>query len=324
MRARNRSDRWPAGLLGVLLWFLQATALAVTPNQNVVSLTAAEQAWLAEHPKIRLAPDPDFPPIEFLDSAGRYQGIAADYAALIERKLGIQFSIVHLQSWDEVLEKAQRREIDMFGAASRSPQRDRYMDFTRPHIELPGVIIVRNDVEGELHLQDIQQRDVAVVSGYVWQDLVLNDYPDLRLHGVQDLKTGLKETSFGRVDALIANLATASWYIQREGITNLRVAGETGYFGRYSFATRKDWPELNRILQRKARKGGRTLLDHYGATNPAEFFAVATETFFEQPDAMAKRHQELFGVLKDYYRVDPRDWRETRAAAAGGAPEDSK
>jgi hypothetical protein len=79
-----------------------------------------------------------------------------------------------------------------------------------------------------------------------------------------------------------------------------------------------------RILQRKARKGGRTLLDHYGATNPAEFFAVATETFFEQPDAMAKRHQELFGVLKDYYRVDPRDWRETRAAAAGGAPEDSK
>ena len=78
-----------------------------------------------------------------------------------------------------------------------------------------------------------------------------------------------------------------------------------------------------RILQRKARKGGRTLLDHYGATNPAEFFAVATETFFEQPDAMAKRHQELFGVLKDYYRVDPRDWRETHAAAAGGAPEGS-
>ena len=76
-----------------------------------------------------------------------------------------------------------------------------------------------------------------------------------------------------------------------------------------------------RILQRKARKGGRTLLDHYGATNPAEFFAVATETFFEQPDAMAKRHRELFGVLRDYYRVDPRDWREHHAAVAQGDSE---
>jgi Mlc titration factor MtfA (ptsG expression regulator) len=65
-----------------------------------------------------------------------------------------------------------------------------------------------------------------------------------------------------------------------------------------------------RVLQRKARRGSRSLLDHYGATNPAEFFAVATETFFERPGAMARHHAELFAVLRDYYRVDPRDWRE--------------
>lgn len=63
-----------------------------------------------------------------------------------------------------------------------------------------------------------------------------------------------------------------------------------------------------RVLQRKARRGGRSLMDHYGATNPAEFFAVATETFFEQPDDMAQRHQELFEVLRAYYRIDPRNW----------------
>lgn len=58
-----------------------------------------------------------------------------------------------------------------------------------------------------------------------------------------------------------------------------------------------------------ARIHGRTsLLDHYGASNPAEFFAVATETFFERPAAMARHHAELFGVLQAYYRVDPREW----------------
>ena len=54
--------------------------------------------------------------------------------------------------------------------------------------------------------------------------------------------------------------------------------------------------------------GRRTLLDHYGATNRAEFFAVATETFFEQPRELADEHPELFSLLKKYYRIDPGQW----------------
>ena len=64
-------------------------------------------------------------------------------------------------------------------------------------------------------------------------------------------------------------------------------------------------------LQKDARFGKRSLMDHYGATNPAEFFAVTTETFFEKPRRMAKHHKELFDVLKSYYRIDPRDWQES-------------
>lgn len=64
-------------------------------------------------------------------------------------------------------------------------------------------------------------------------------------------------------------------------------------------------------LQKDARFGRRSLMDHYGATNPAEFFAVTTETFFEKPRRMAKHHKELFEVLKSYYRIDPRDWQES-------------
>ncbi len=246
----TRRGRWRACLGAAWLWLAATAALAAGPVNTAVSLTPEERAWLAAHPVIRLAPDPDFPPIEFIDADGNYQGIAADYAKLVERKLGIKFTIVRLQSWDEVLEKARGRAIDMFGAASESPQRAEYMTFSQPHIQLPGVIIVRKDVAGQLRLDDVQHQRMAVVSGYIWQDLLLNDYPDLQLHRVPDLRTGLKETSFGMVDALVANLATASWYIQREGITNLRVAGESGYFGRYAFATRKDWPELNRILEK--------------------------------------------------------------------------
>lgn len=61
-------------------------------------------------------------------------------------------------------------------------------------------------------------------------------------------------------------------------------------------------------LQKDAVRGRHSLMDQYGATNPAEFFAVATETFFERPKQMAAYHQELYQLLKDYYKLDPRDW----------------
>jgi Mlc titration factor MtfA (ptsG expression regulator) len=61
-------------------------------------------------------------------------------------------------------------------------------------------------------------------------------------------------------------------------------------------------------LRLASQHGHDSLLDEYGATDPAEFFAVATETFFDQPRDMARHHTELFNVLKAYYRLDPRDW----------------
>ncbi len=57
-----------------------------------------------------------------------------------------------------------------------------------------------------------------------------------------------------------------------------------------------------------ARAGRRTLLDHYGLTNPAEFFAVATETFFEQPDQMQRKTPQLYQALSDYFQQHPASW----------------
>jgi Mlc titration factor MtfA (ptsG expression regulator) len=58
-------------------------------------------------------------------------------------------------------------------------------------------------------------------------------------------------------------------------------------------------------LRQASRKGKKSVLDRYGATKPAEFFAVATECFFEKPAQMKKKHPELYEELRDYYRQDP-------------------
>ncbi len=61
--------------------------------------------------------------------------------------------------------------------------------------------------------------------------------------------------------------------------------------------------ELEALRQDLAR-GRRTLLDPYGATNPAEFFAVATECFFERPRDLRRKHPELYELLAGFYRQD--------------------
>ena len=58
-------------------------------------------------------------------------------------------------------------------------------------------------------------------------------------------------------------------------------------------------------LRRRAAKGQATLLDHYGATDPGEFFAVATECFFEKPRQMGRKYPDLYDLLCDFYRQDP-------------------
>jgi PAS domain S-box-containing protein len=244
-----------------LFLYLSAVALAApTPSagsaQSLSFLSEAERNWLAEHPVIRLAPDPDFPPIESFDQKGRFVGIAADYVELIEEILGLEVEIVRLNSWSEVLENARSRGVDGLTAAALTPGRQEYLSFSDPHIVLPGVIIARNDVRSTLVVDDLHGKKVSIVKGYLWQEFLTDDHPDIVLDLAPDLQTCLKRLSFGEVDAVVATLPVAIYYIEKEAITNLQVAGETGYFTKLSIATRDDWPELNSILQKTLKRIG--------------------------------------------------------------------
>jgi hypothetical protein len=65
-----------------------------------------------------------------------------------------------------------------------------------------------------------------------------------------------------------------------------------------------------RKLQGDAARRCRTVLDPYGATSPAEFFAVATECFFENPHEMRRRHPALYDELRGFYGQDPTAYHE--------------
>jgi Mlc titration factor MtfA (ptsG expression regulator) len=67
------------------------------------------------------------------------------------------------------------------------------------------------------------------------------------------------------------------------------------------------WDEYRR-LQEDLHAGRPTVLDPYAATEPAEFFAVVTEVFFERPEPLLAEHPGLYEQLRSYYRLDPAVW----------------
>lgn len=74
----------------------------------------------------------------------------------------------------------------------------------------------------------------------------------------------------------------------------------------------RDWSQVFtqefELLQRQLASGQQPLFDPYAATNPAEFFAVSTELFFEKPQQLQAQHRALYQQLQRYYQLDPAQW----------------
>lgn len=246
----KRSRRfWPAGALFLFAIVACAWGYRYFARESADPLTPAERAWLKAHPVIRLAPDPDFQPVEYFDGNGDYAGITADYVSLLGKRLGIRIEIVRLRDWDEIIGKAKSRHIDVY-VATKNAQRADYMLFTRSFLEFPVVIIAREKAKGPLDLEKLEGMKVSVVSEYAAHNFIADTHPKVRLDPVPDVRTGLRKVSFGLSDAFVENLATATYYMEKEGLTNLRLAGDAGYSYKMGFCSRKDWPELNRILEK--------------------------------------------------------------------------
>lgn len=77
--------------------------------------------------------------------------------------------------------------------------------------------------------------------------------------------------------------------------------------------------EYKRLI-RDVDRGRDTLIDPYGATHPAEFFAVATEAFFEQPRALRRLHPDLYDQLAGFYLQDPAERPGRRVGPQGPTP----
>ena len=214
------------------------------------SLSEAERDWLRRHRDIRLGIDPAWEPFEFLDDAGRYRGMAAEYIELINAMLDVQMAPARGLSWSEVIARAQKSEIDVLPCVVKTPQREQYLNFTRSYLSFPMVVATRVDALPLSGLEDLRERKIGVVRGYATADLLQTHYPDLQQVEFGTLQQGLDALAVGEIPAFVDNLASIVDMINKRGLSNVKVAAQTPFAFELGIGVRKDWPELVRILDK--------------------------------------------------------------------------
>lgn len=236
------------------LWLLVFVALGLSLGQaqetERIRLTPEERAWLDKHPHIRVGYDPAWPPFSLTGAKGEMTGLDADLLGLLGQRLGITFEPVASADWDETYARALRGEIDLLVGTARTPERERNFHFTAPYIEFPVGIITRNDGDFFWSDYDLAGHTVAGPRNYATMTELAREYPEIRLRFTQNMGQALELVSRGEADAVVTNLANASFIIKTQGLTGLKIAGIMRQRFELRYAVRQDWAPLVGILDR--------------------------------------------------------------------------
>ncbi len=228
-------------------WFGQDYLSRIAPQ---AALTAEEQAWLTEHPVLRVGIDPHWAPVEFVDGAGTAQGISTAYLKRLEKILGVRFEIAKDLSWTEALRRLMDGMLDLLPAMVATPGPATFAAFHRALSLLPAAIFSAADVAYLGDLRALEGKIVAVVRDEATQGWLQMDWPQIALLPVANTQEALRKVAEGEAFAFVGNLVTTSYYIGQSGLTQIRVAGETPYAYRLGVGVRQDWPLLAGILQK--------------------------------------------------------------------------
>jgi diguanylate cyclase (GGDEF)-like protein len=255
-------------------------------------LTPEEQAWLVKHPVLLFAPERDFPPFSFVDSQGQHRGLSADVLDLVQAHTGLKFQAAAAGDRATNIERLKRREVDLLTSLRPTAEREGFMSFTSAYVSSPAVILRRRGDRRPGDLPRMAGERVAVDRNSAIEAFLRDSGADLQLVQVDLAAQGLRDLVFGEVDASAINLATASYIIERDRMSGLRVAGETGYFSTLTVGYRKDWPMLGRVLE----KGLAQITEAERATTIARWIPLSDIAWWQRPEVQRVLGAASIGV----------------------------
>lgn len=216
-------------------------------------LAPALRAWLKNHGPIVYAPDPSFPPFEYIDSSGKAVGITPDILRIISSQLGVPVKIAHYTTWSKVLEAVKSGEVDLLGTLTKTPEREKYLTFSDPYLSVPYVLFVRQDTAGVDGMDSLAGRRFGVVKGYGINNWLAANHPGLTPVEVATASEGLTRLSTGELDAMLETLPVGNHLIREESLTNVKISPAHIYTLPQHFGVALGEGEITAIVQQGLR-----------------------------------------------------------------------
>ncbi len=245
--------RYIASLMLVLLCLINANSMAQDIDPKV-ELTPEEIAWIKEHPVITSTNEMEWAPLDFVDD-GEAIGFSIDYLNLVASKVGLKIEYVNGYAWDVLLAKLEAKEIDMAQSIIKTPDREVYLNFTDPYLNLPMVYFGREGADRINSIEDLKGKRIGVVIESISDRIYTEDYSHLNIIKFDSTVEALKALSAGAIDIHADILPVSRYMIRTNLLPGIEVVGdkffpETENADLIRLAARKDWPELNSILSK--------------------------------------------------------------------------
>jgi polar amino acid transport system substrate-binding protein len=208
-----------------------------------------EQIYLARKKTINVCIDPRWMPLEMNDH-GKYIGMSHDYMKIMENYIGIPIKFIPTKTWSQSLKFAKNRKCDILSLVMVTPKRRVYMNFTKPYITIPLVLVTKLDKIFYSNISSIKGKSLGIVKGYAFGEILRVRYPDMKIVDVKNVDDGLNKVEEGRIFGFIGALATVAYKIQKEHFGSLKISGKFDEKWKLRVATRNDEPLLLSIFNK--------------------------------------------------------------------------
>lgn len=217
--------------------------------QSHLPLTEREKLWLSQHQELRVIINPLYAPFTLFDKQKQFHGISADILRLIHLRTGLNFKAVEAETVPGMFKMVQEHQGDFLASMSFSPSRDQQLLFTRPYVQPPFVLVVR-DVPGAPN-NITEGLRIAITPDNALRDWLKERYPSVILVDAENASVAMKMVTEGKADAAVNNLISSRYLIDRYFRSELKVATRLGeQTSRIGFAVGRDQPELYSILNK--------------------------------------------------------------------------
>ena len=212
-------------------------------------LNDKEKNYLEKKKTIKMCVDPDWMPFEKIEK-GKHVGIAADYIKIIEEKIKKPITLIPTKTWSESLELGQKKDCDIFSLIRTTPQREKYLNFTKPYLEIPLVIAADINAPFIDNILQVKDKKIAIVKDYAVGEVLRIKYPNIDFVDVNNMHEGLELVEKGSVFGFIDTLLTIGYQIQNNYIGQLKISGRFNEIWELGIGVRNDEPILTSIFDK--------------------------------------------------------------------------